>query len=171
MCRRASKLPEPAVRRLGAADMAAWRALRLEGLAAHPLAFGGDTAEEAALTDSDWLARIEGRPVFGAFIGDTLVGTASLAVRQGRKNAHIGELVGMYVSQEGRGRGVGRALITAVLDAARGVVEVVQLGVGIHNAPAIALYLAMGFRAFAVEEDALRVDGVVVDEVLMRRQP
>lgn len=58
-----------------------------------------------------------------------------------------------------------------MLAAARGVVDTVQLGVGIGNAPAIALYLAMGFRAFAVEEDALRVDGKPVDEVLMRRRP
>jgi ribosomal protein S18 acetylase RimI-like enzyme len=163
-------LPEPLVRRLGAADMADYRALRLEGLAAHPHAFGGDVAEEAALTDAQWLARLD-RPTFGAVIGGALVGTAALAVRHGRKNAHIGELVGLYVSPAGRGQGVGRALIGAVLQAARGVVDTVQLGVGIGNAPAIALYLAMGFRAFAVEEDALRVAGVPVDEVLMRRRP
>jgi RimJ/RimL family protein N-acetyltransferase len=56
-----------------------------------------------------------------------------------------------------------------VLERARGRVETVELGVGIANAPAIELYLTCGFRPYAIDADAVRVDGMPVDEVLMRR--
>jgi RimJ/RimL family protein N-acetyltransferase len=165
------KLPEPSVRQLEAADVEAYRALRLAGLRAHPHAFGADADEEAAWPIEDWLARVQNRSTFGAFIGDTLVGTAALAIEPGRKNRHRGLLVGMYVAPAARGTGAGRALIEAVLAAARGQVDEVALSVAIGNAPAIALYLACGFRPFAVDADAIRVDGVSVDDVLMRRHP
>ncbi|WP_164156141.1 GNAT family N-acetyltransferase [Sandarakinorhabdus rubra] len=163
--------PAIRIRQLTAADVDAYRALRLAGLAAHPHAFGADAEEEAAWPMADWLARLEHRTTFGAFTNDALVGTAALAIEPGRKHAHCGHLVGMYVAPEARGTGAGRALIEAVLDLARGRVELVRLSVAIANAPAIALYLACGFRPYAVDPDAIRVEGVIVDDILMERRP
>ena len=42
-----------------------------------------------------------------------------------------------------------------------------DLGVGIHNAPARALYERAGFAEWGIERDALRVDGAPVDEAHM----
>lgn len=168
-CRPVSKSPELAIRRLAAADIAAYRTLRLQGLRDHPHAFGADAEDEAAWPMAAWLARVEQRCTFGAFIGDALVGTAALAIEPGRKHGHRGSLVGLYVAPDARGTGAGRALVMAVMDAARGAVESVELSVAIANAPAIALYLACGFRPYAIDADAIRVDGVPVDDVLMRR--
>ena len=117
---------------------------------------------------SDWLARLQKRTTFGAFQGVDLVGTAALALETGRKVNHRGSVVGVYVAPVARGSGAGRALIAAVLAAARGQVDELVLSVGIGNAPAIALYLACGFRPYAIDEDAIRVNGVQVDDVLMR---
>jgi ribosomal protein S18 acetylase RimI-like enzyme len=162
-------LPDLHVRPLTAADVEAYRALRLQGLREHPHAFGADGDEEAAWPINDWLARLQRRSTFGAFMGSALVGTAALSIDPGRKQGHRGSLVGMYVSSEARELGAGRALIAAVLDLARGRVETLELSVAIANAPAIALYLACGFRPYAIDADAIRVDGVPVDDVLMRR--
>jgi RimJ/RimL family protein N-acetyltransferase len=162
-------LPDLHVRPLVAADVAAYRALRLQGLRDHRQAFGADADDEAAWAIDDWLARLERRSTFGAFLGDALVGTAALSVESGRKHGHRGCLVGMYVAPAARGLGAGRALVAAVLDQARGRVETLELSVAIANAPAIALYLACGFRPYAIDADAIRVDGVPVDDVLMRR--
>jgi ribosomal protein S18 acetylase RimI-like enzyme len=118
---------------------------------------------------ADWLDRMQQRATFGAFIGDALVGTAALSVDPGRKHGHRGSLVGMYVAPSARGIGAGQALIAAVLNLARGRVETVELSVAIANAAAIALYLRCGFRPYAIDADAIRVDGVPVDDVLMRR--
>jgi ribosomal protein S18 acetylase RimI-like enzyme len=159
------------VRLLVAADVDAYRALRLAGLRAHPHAFGADADDEAGWPMSDWLARLQQRSTFGAFIDGRLVGTAALAVEAGRKSRHRGYMVGMYVAPEARGHGAGRALIEVVLAAARDQVELVLLTVAVGNAAAIKLYLACGFRPYAVERDAIRVEGEVVDDLLMERRP
>lgn len=170
-CRRVSRLPESGViiRGLTAADVAAYRGLRLQGLRDHPEAFGGDPDEEAAWPLHSWQERLHRRGTFGAFRGPALIGTAALAVEAGRKHGHRGSLVGMYVSPAARGTGVGRRLVEAVVALAKGKVETLELSVAIANAPAIALYLACGFRPYAVDADAIRVDGVPVDDILMRR--
>jgi ribosomal protein S18 acetylase RimI-like enzyme len=170
-CRRGLKLPDPRVivRRLTPADVVAYRGLRLQGLREHPEAFGGDADEEAAWPLPHWQERLERRGTFGAFRGATLIGTAALSVEVGRKHGHRGSLVGMYVAPDGRGNGVGRQLVEAVLALAQGQVETLELSVAIANAPAIALYLACGFRPYAIDADAIRVDGVPVDDILMRR--
>ena len=157
------------VRQLTTADVEVYRTLRLQGLRDHPQAFGADADEEAAWSIDDWMARLQRRFTFGAFVGDTLVGTAALSTDPGRKHGHRGCLVGMYVAPAARGTGAARALVAAVLERARGRVETVELGVGIANAPAIELYLTCGFRPYAIDADAVRVDGMPVDEVLMRR--
>jgi ribosomal protein S18 acetylase RimI-like enzyme len=170
-CRPELKLPDASIsiRRLAPPDVAAYRDLRLQGLRDHPHAFGADADEEAAWPDNHWQDRLERRGTFGAFRGAVLIGTAALSVDPGRKHGHRGSLVGMYVSPSGRGTGVGRSLVEAVLALARGKVETVELSVAIANAPAIALYLACGFRPYAIDADAIRVDGVPVDDILMRR--
>lgn len=149
--------------------MEAYRDLRLQGLRDHPHAFGADADEESAWPISDWQARLAGRTTLGAFRNGALIGTAALVLSPGRKQGHRGKLVGMYVAPGGRAGGVGRCLVEAVLELARGQVEDVELSVSIGNAPATALYLACGFRPYGVDQDAIRVEGRVVDDVLMRR--
>ncbi|HEX9635059.1 MAG TPA: GNAT family N-acetyltransferase [Candidatus Limnocylindria bacterium] len=47
-----------------------------------------------------------------------------------------------------RGRGIGRALLTALFDRARSEgIEALSLSVDANNAPAVALYQSMGFRS------------------------
>ena len=64
----------------------------------------------------------------------------------------------MYVTPPARGQGAGRALVTAVLDAARSRphTRLVQLTVTEGNAPALALYTACGFVPFGTEPLAVR---------------
>ncbi|WP_156256585.1 GNAT family N-acetyltransferase [Sandarakinorhabdus oryzae] len=157
------------IRQLTAADADAYRELRLQGLRDHPQAFGADADEEADWPMRVWQARLDARTTLGAFRNGALIGTAALALMPGRKQSHRGKLVGMYVAPGGRSTGVGRRLVESVLELARGRVETVELSVFIGNAPAIALYLACGFRPYAVDQDAIRVDGQAVDDVLMQR--
>src|SRR5687768_7476830 len=48
------------IRPIQESDFAAYRALRLEALKAHPESFGSDYAEQAADPESVWLDRIRG---------------------------------------------------------------------------------------------------------------
>ena len=60
----------------------------------------------------------EGRAVFGAFVGDRVIGFAALGTRLGSKRQYI-ELTGFHVSAPYRGRGIGRRLFAAICEAAR----------------------------------------------------
>lgn len=156
------------IRQLVASDVDAYRALRLEGLRLHPMAFGGALHEEAAEPPAFWRNRLDSNATFGGFGTDgALLGIATLKLMPGAWYKHRAMLVGLYVSAAGRGTGLAAGLIRAVADAAKGA-EWLELGVGLYNGPAIALYQRMGFRAFGVEPDAMRVNGEPVDEILMR---
>jgi ribosomal protein S18 acetylase RimI-like enzyme len=161
----------PLIRPLTAADATAYRSLRLQALRDHPEAFGASYEDEVARSLEVTARRLDGGPlnrVFGAFVGDDLVGTAGFIIPDGSaKSRHKGLLVGVHVAPAHRGHGLGRALVTAVIDHARAHVVLLQAGVGVTNAPALRLYESLGFRHYGREDKALRVDGVFVDEALI----
>ena len=155
------------VRRLGPADLDAYRAIRLEGLVAAPTAFGSDHAREVALSDADWRGRLERDHVFGAFAGDRLVGTAAFFADAAEKMRHRGHLVAVYVRDDARGMGAGRALVDAVIGVARSLVLQLYLSVTAGNDAARRLYERAGFKIYGTDPRALRVDGQFYDEHLM----
>jgi RimJ/RimL family protein N-acetyltransferase len=157
------------IRRLTGNDGALFREIRLEALQRHPEAFGSDFADEA-VHDADWFAARIGRSaVFGAFTGSDFIGTSSFYAETGRKSAHIGRLVSMYVRPEGRGTGMALALVETVLQHASMQVMQVELGVAVDNEPAIRLYKKAGFETYGTEPNALFVNGRYIDEHLMVR--
>ena len=159
-----------AVRRLGAADAAAYRDLRLEGLAGAPEAFGAAWEEEAARPLAWFAERLERNAVFGGWAGGDAAmmgGVAGLLVPEAAKLRHKGVLWGLYVRQRARGTGLGAALVARVLEHARGVVEEVRLSVVASNAAAVRLYETAGFERYGLERRALKVAGRHHDEALM----
>jgi hypothetical protein len=89
------------LRRLGADDAAAFQALRLEALAAHPCAFAATREEEAGQSLLDVAVHLERQPVFGGFADGRLIGIAGFAIPAPAKKRHKGLLWGVYV-REGR---------------------------------------------------------------------
>jgi ribosomal protein S18 acetylase RimI-like enzyme len=155
------------IRRLKPDEADALRAIRLEALKASPEAFSSTLAFEDKL-DVAWFAgRLENSHVMGAFRDGELVGTAGFAVQRGEKNAHKGRLWGMYVRPDARNSGVGRRLVSAVLDVARGHVELVQLSVVTDNRPARRLYESLGFLQFGLELKASKLGDKYYDEAHM----
>ena len=107
--------------------------------------------------------------VFGAFHGSEIVGIAALLIAEGRKEAHKGLLVGMYVRPGSRKSGVGRRLVETIIEYARERVEVIQLAVVSDNEQARRLYTRLGFLEYGLERKALKQDGRYYDEVLMAK--
>ena len=98
-----------------------------------------DAAAFRTMVDANQIDR--GASRIGARGGEP-VAFAMLGVRDTR-----GWIGGMGVAPEARGRGYGRAMMEAVLDAARGLgLEGVDLEVLEQNAPASRIYEALGFR-------------------------
>ncbi len=157
------------VRLLLPADAALYRDIRLEALGLSPEAFGSTFAAESAEPLAWFAGRLDRGAVFGAFDGADLVGIAGFFPRQGRKEAHKGVLVGMYVRPQARRAGIGRRLVEAVVGRARQEVEVLQLSVVADNEPARRLYIGLGFIEYGIEKNSLKQNGHYWDEVLMAK--
>jgi RimJ/RimL family protein N-acetyltransferase len=162
-----ANIPGLQIRRLETSDAALYRDIRLEALKKNPEAFGSTFERENAQPLSWFEAAVGRADIFGAFHDETLAGIAGYAAQEGSKQAHKALLWGMYVRTAARNAGIGEALVAAVLDHARGRVEMVQLSVVSENEAARRLYGALGFVEFGYEKRALKQDGRYYDEVLM----
>lgn len=151
------------LRRLTPADAPAYRALMLDAYAGHPEAFTSTVAERAPLPLAWWEARLpEGDApaslTVGAFDANgALVGAAGLLFETRERWRHKATLFGMVVVPAARGAGIGRALVDALLAAARARpgLRSVQLTVTQGNEAALRLYEAAGFRIYGNEPMAV----------------
>ena len=157
----------PQIRRLEISDAALFRDIRLEALQKNPEAFGSTFEKESAQPLSWFEARLGLADIFGAFLDGTLVGMAGYSARENSKQAHKGLLWTMYVRAAAQSTGLGRKLVAAVLDHARGRVEMVQLTVVSENEAAHRLYRALGFVEYGYEKQAHKQNGRYYDEILM----
>lgn len=159
------------LRRLGAADAAQYRALRLAGLRAFPHAFRPDH-EEALQQPLSWAEQRLSRPDeywFGAFdarFDDTeLVGAICLRTQEGRKIRHSASLNALVVDPQRQRCGIGRALVAHLLahllEFARSLGHLRQITLTVidGNTAAEKLYDAFGFRQFGLEPGAVLHDG------------
>jgi len=160
-------VPGLKIRRLETSDAALYRDIRLEALQKNPQAFGSTFERENAQSLS-WFEAVLGRAdIFGAFIDGTLAGIAGYGAQESPKHAHKALLWTMYVRIAARNSGLGQRLVGAVLEHARGRVEILQLTVVSENEAARRLYRTMGFAEYGYEKWALKHDGRYYDEVLM----
>ena len=160
-------IPGQQIRRLEISDAVLFRDIRLEALQKNPEAFGSTFQRENAQPLSWFEATLGAADIFGAFVDGTLAGMAGYSAQENSKQAHKGVLWTMYVRASARSTGLGRKLVAAVLDHARGRVEMVQLTVVSENEGARRLYSAMGFVEYGYEKRGLKHDGRYYDEVLM----
>jgi GNAT superfamily N-acetyltransferase len=158
------------VRRLGPGDAAAYRALRLEGFAAHPLEFRYSPADEEALTPAETERRLAESFVIGVFADGELGGIGGWTRFGGEKLRHKGLLWGMYVQPRLRGTGAADRIVEAIVNDARGQVKLLLLTVAAPNARARRLYERWGFAAYGTEPMAVRAGEAYIDEVLMAKR-
>ena len=120
---------------------------------------------------SPWLtARGPRHPVLVAERDGTVVAWASLNPFNPRPAyAHVADL-SIYVERAWRGRGVGRRLLAAVIEAARTLgYHKVVLAAFPTNVAGMTLYGAAGFTTVGVYREQGRLDGRWVDVVIMER--
>ena len=137
------------VRRLGPADASAYHALRVRGLAEWSV----QRLSDAHQRPNDLF--------LGAFLAGQLQGLVGLQGRYRPKERHNATVVGLFVAPEAGGRGLGRALMTELLNCARAQPELLQLDLTVTegNATAQALYASLGFTVYGVLPNAVRVEG------------
>jgi ribosomal protein S18 acetylase RimI-like enzyme len=157
------------MRLLAPSDAALYRGIRLQALQGNPQAYASTFEAESARPLTWFSDRLGSSKVFGAFHGSEIVGIAGLLVGEGRKEAHKGLLVGMYVRPGSRKSGVGRRLVETIIEYASERVELIQLAVVSDNEQARRLYTRLGFLEYGIEKKALKHDGRYYDEVLMAK--
>ena len=154
-----------AIRRLAASDLRAYKALRDEMLEHHPQAFTSDGPTERRRRAEDYLPRLGlehpegGHLTLGAWQGAALIGAFGLEHDLRPKVRHIGHVVGMMVRNDAQGRGVGGALLEALIGEARGCagLELLTLSVTDGNGSAVRLYERLGFASFGVLAKAIKI--------------
>ena len=164
------------IHRLTEHDAAIFWALRLRGLREHPEAFGASYEDSAArpLAEVERRLRNEGSSpdnfVLGAFSSEgVLTGVVGFARDEGLKVRHKGMIWGMYVMPEARGKGSGKALLSAAIERAKAVsgLDQLYLAVVTERVEARRLYLQLGFTIYGIEPRALKIGDRYYDEELM----
>ena len=150
------------IRRLSPDDAPGYRTLRLRALWELPQAFTSsyEEDEKLPLEASEKRLGSHHNRFWGAFEGDELCGMVGLECETRAKNRHKAKVVGMYVAHEQTGRGMGGALMKALIDDARASrLELLVLTVTVGDSAALRLYERCGFRSFGIEPRAIKVDG------------
>ena len=158
------------IRPLREEDAAPYWNLRLEGLQNEPFAFGKSVKEHQTTAVEATAARFretrDDNFTLGAFEQDALVGIATFIRETGIKERHKARIFGVYVTGSHRSKGVGSALLAAILEKAKEdrSLEQILLTVAVGQESASRLYLKFGFRSYGIEPRALKVGDDYIDE-------
>jgi len=147
-------------------DWDAVRAIYLEGIATRNATF-----EQSA---PDWEAWDQGHlpccRLVARIGGEVLGWTALSPVSRRRVYAGVAEF-SIYVAERARGRGIGTALLKALIDASeREGVWMLQSGVFPENTASLELCRRFGFRVVGTRERIGSMDGRWRDVVLLERR-
>ncbi len=159
------------IRKLTVEDGEELWTLRLRALKDNPEAFATTYEETLRNGKEQFIHRMHPKEdafYLGTFEPD-LVGIVYFRRDEGRKNHHKGRLMGMYVRQESRGQGVGKALLQEVITQANRLpgLEQLHLMVVTTNDAARSLYRSAGFEVYGIVHQALKEDTQYWDEELM----
>jgi putative acetyltransferase len=133
------------------------------------------TSQQPYQSAADWQQKLQELPahcywlVASSTDGDVMA-SAGLNILQQPRCRHVADLF-LVVRDEWQGRGVGRALMQALLDAADNWLGLIRLQLMAQqdNARAIALYQRFGFQHEGVVRQDILQDGRYVDSVVMAR--
>jgi putative acetyltransferase len=104
-----------------------------------------------------------------AVLDGRMVGHAGVIQAKGRRS-HVGD-IGMSVHDDFCGRGIGSALMAAIIDTSDNWLNLrrLELTVYVDNAPAIRLYRKFGFEVEGTRRGDVFRDGKFVDSFAMAR--
>ncbi len=99
-----------------------------------------------------------------------IIGWGSLSDLYARPAYHISTEISIYVAEEAKGQGVGKALVNYLLKIAPscGVQQVVAL-IFAHNTPSLAMFGKLGFKTWGKFKQVCDMKGFIADVVILGR--
>lgn len=159
---------EVLIKSLESGDWDALREIYLEGLGT-----GEATFETVAPTQPDWNAAHLSFGRIGAFSvsSERLIGWAALSsVSKRQAYAGVAE-VSVYVAAAARGKGVGRALLQAlILESESNGIWTLQASIFPENHSSLKLHESLGFRTVGQRERISKLAGVWRNTVILERR-
>jgi len=156
---------------LGPRDWWDLRAIRLEALRSEPAAYSSSYEETLAWSTEDWRRRLanDRSVLLFARAQNRLIGMVGGYLGSDEGDDSVAVVFGMYVASEHRGRGIGRLLLTSLIDrlAAFPQITTVRLGVTETQDPARRLYESVGFQVVGKTEEGIVVNERQYDELVM----
>jgi L-amino acid N-acyltransferase YncA len=157
---------EPNIEAMMPGDWPRVREIYLEGIAT-----GNATFELTAPAWEEWDAGHLKRTRLVARDGDGVVGWAALSPVSGRCVYGGVAEVSVYVASDGRGKGIGRSLLDALIYASeQNGIWTLQAGIFPENEASIRLHLNCGFREVGRRARIGKMNGVWRDTVLLERR-
>ena len=154
------------IRELRPQDWPAVAAVYEEGIATKLATF-----ETAAPAWADWDAAHHAAHRLVADEDSEVVGFAALAPVSSRCVYEGVAEESVYVAERARGRGIGRALLEALVTGSeRDGIWTLQAGIFPENRASLALHHACGFRTVGIRVRIGRLDGAWRDVVLLERR-
>ena len=149
-----------------ATDWEQVRAIYLEGVRE-----GNSTFETEAPSWEAWDEAHLKSPRFVMRAGDRVLGWAALSpVSKRRVYSGVAELT-IYVTESVRGKGIGRALLEALIDKSEQAgIWTLQASIFPENIASIELHLKCGFREVGRRESIAKRHGVWRDTILFERR-
>lgn len=147
-------------------DWKEYENIRLLGLKSDPQAFGKSYDEEKEYTKERWIERINTGVILLALVKNKVVGTISYYIEQ--KESTTAHIVGVFVTKEHRGKGIGGQLLYEILRKINQerTIKKALLSVNIEQQAAISLYQKYGFKIRSKKKQVLG-DGLVHEEYEM----
>ena len=135
---------------------------------AEGIATGRATFETTVPTWEEWdAAHLPAHRFLAELDGDVVGWTAVVPYSRRSVYRGVGE-ESVYVAERARGRGVGRALLDAVIESARaGGLWTLQAGIFPDNEASLELHRRVGFREVGVRERIGQLDGAWRDVLLL----
>ena len=144
-----------------------YKQLRLESLSDSPQSFLDDVDKTKKVAKEEWQKKLEN--MYFAEVDGKWVGVIGAYQDERSKLNHIVKIVSFYVSPKHRGRGIGKALLSKVIEKSKEIegVKKLELGVITTQESAYQLYLSFGFRKVGEQKYSVKVGDKYFDEYLM----
>ncbi len=154
-----------------------YKTLRLHAIMQDPYAFGRTYEEDAMLPDNIWKQRLkdgqDGKTSYMLFAerSGILVGMIGALLDEGAITQHRACVVSFYVLPEARGKGIGRKLLTKLLEKLENDSRIViaYLFVNQRQEAALQLYKIEGFTQVGTIEHAFAYHGQYHNAVYMSK--